>query len=222
MLKKMLPVVLVLLITLCFTEVFADVKEVTLYSGVDYTGITARLTPGDYILHQFNTAEIKEGKVLSIKVPEGYTVKVFNSGNFTGRWITLNSDVKNLSELFKYRIGSIRISSKTFDPFTQTGSGINAIVFNDEVATILPQMILFGDRELKGPHIHIFGPVSDLSDYEFDDQLSSFVVISGRWTFYQNKNYNAPCNITFERGIYWDVTQEGIPNDTISSLVCEM
>jgi hypothetical protein len=167
MLKKSFPLILVLIVILCFSEVFAEVtnvKEVTLYSGTDYSGNPVILTPGNYILSQLSylkkTSEIRNGKILSMKIPIGYTVTIYSNDDFTGKWLKLKSDVNNLSEKFKYSISSIRIWNGITLNFQSSSP---RTFFNDEVETVLPHIILFRDKNLTGPHIHIFGCESNLS-----------------------------------------------------------
>lgn len=55
----------------------------------------------------------------------------------------------------------------------------------------------------------------------WNDQLSSFVVISGTWTFYGDINFARPYTAhKFTRGTYLLITDWKIPHDKVSSLSC--
>ena len=55
----------------------------------------------------------------------------------------------------------------------------------------------------------------------WNDQLSSFVVISGTWTFYGDINFARPYTAhKFTRGTYTLITDWKIPHDQVSSLSC--
>lgn len=52
----------------------------------------------------------------------------------------------------------------------------------------------------------------------WNDQVSSFVVLSGAWTFYRDVKFVGPYPQKFTRGVYLNVVEWKIPNDQISSL----
>ncbi len=83
------------------------------------------------------------------------------------------------------------------------------------------EIIVFTDSNLGGSHTHFFIGEPDLSldpFKTFNDAISSFVVVSGNWILYKDKNYQIPYKATFGPGIYRDVTWYGVENDAISSL----
>jgi hypothetical protein len=50
--------------------------------------------------------------------------------------------------------------------------------------------------------------------------ISSVVVVSGTWAFYQNANYDAALGSQFGPGAYAMVSGYGVANDAIRSLKC--
>jgi hypothetical protein len=77
--------------------------------------------------------------------------------------------------------------------------------------------------ELRGHHRHIFGWEKNLNrvdDRSLNDQISSFVILSGTWKFYRDSNYVMPYAPEFGPGIYRWVEAVGVSNDQVSSLRC--
>ena len=86
-------------------------------------------------------------------------------------------------------------------------------------------LIIFKHRDFRGEHRHIFGHEGNLNHSEdrgMNDQLSSFVVISGNWRFFRHANFVEPVGgQTFGPGEYSWVGDFGLPNDDISSMRTE-
>lgn len=87
------------------------------------------------------------------------------------------------------------------------------------------QIIIFKHRDFRGEHRHIFGHeanLNDASDPSLNDQMSSFVVLSGNWRFFRHSNFVGPVGSqTFGPGEYASVADFGLPNDAISSMRSE-
>jgi hypothetical protein len=83
-------------------------------------------------------------------------------------------------------------------------------------------IIIFQHKEFRGRHRHIFGNEANLNDPEdtsMNDQMSSFVVLSGDWKLFRDSNFvNQVGGRTFGPGQYAWVGDFGIPNDAVSSL----
>jgi len=82
-------------------------------------------------------------------------------------------------------------------------------------------IIIFEHRDFRGRHRHIFGQEADLNNAEdntLHDRMSSFVVLSGTWTFFRDKDFVEQVGGAFPQGEYVSVTDFGIPNDAVSSL----
>jgi hypothetical protein len=52
----------------------------------------------------------------------------------------------------------------------------------------------------------------------FNDIVSSFVILEGRWKFYRDTDYKIPYDGIFGPGLYRWVEDFGIKNDDMSSL----
>lgn len=85
----------------------------------------------------------------------------------------------------------------------------------------MAQIIIFEHRNLHGNHKHIFTSEPNLNagdDNFFNDKLSSFVIVEGRWQFFRDSNFGNPASQVLQPGVYRWVEDFGIPNDSVSSL----
>jgi len=80
---------------------------------------------------------------------------------------------------------------------------------------IKPQIMLFQHINYDGWVLRLRRPVQHLKRYH--DQLSSFVVIAGRWQLCVHTNYRGRCRMVGP-GFYPWVSKVGICNDCISSV----
>ncbi|MBD7911456.1 MULTISPECIES: beta/gamma crystallin-related protein [Clostridium] len=85
---------------------------------------------------------------------------------------------------------------------------------------LIGHAILFEHDNFKGAHLHVFNGVDSLSQYGFNDIVSSFVVLSGRWQFFRDDQFQFPYEGVFGPGVYSWVENYGIKNDDLSSLRC--
>jgi hypothetical protein len=85
---------------------------------------------------------------------------------------------------------------------------------------MVPHLIVFSEKNLQGRHWHVFGDIPHIGDVAFtwDDNISSFVVLAGRWQFYRGRHFNEPVGEPLGPGVYPSVTDVGIPNDAVSSI----
>jgi hypothetical protein len=88
---------------------------------------------------------------------------------------------------------------------------------------VVPHLIVFSERQLQGRHWHIFGDIPNIGGVSFtwDDNISSFVVLAGRWQFFRDRNFEGPVGTTMGPGIYQTMADSGLPNDAISSIRLE-
>jgi hypothetical protein len=90
----------------------------------------------------------------------------------------------------------------------------------------IPEVIVFSDTMMEGNHRHVFMSIPDLTvgSNEWNDQISSIVVISGDWTFFadpEGAGEEPNLNITLGRGVYPDIAKEGIADNSISQIRLE-
>lgn len=119
--------------------------------------------------------------------------------------------------------------------FTELTAKFEAPVFtelDDEVAASCsggrvftggsnPDIILYRNVGSKGAALNINAGVREgipkLANEGFNDQTSSIVIKRGRWSFYEDTNYNDFKN-DLGPGTYTVAADWGIPNDKLSSL----
>ena len=81
------------------------------------------------------------------------------------------------------------------------------------------ELILFADKNFEGAHKHVFRSQPYLGD-AFNDLTSSFIVLSGAWKFYKDKDFATAQGSVFSprlRGYDWVVDYD-VTNDALSSV----
>jgi hypothetical protein len=92
--------------------------------------------------------------------------------------------------------------------------------------TLPGRIILFEDKNFGGKSMEIQRGAPNLSEYKeinFNDRISSFVIVDGNWSFYRNTQFNEPFfhgnkPMVLKPGAYSWVEDLGIKDDEISSL----
>lgn len=82
-------------------------------------------------------------------------------------------------------------------------------------------VILFKDANFHGDHKHVFDQEANLNrgdDNEFNDNVSSIVILSGNWRFFKDSNFANPYSPILGPGLYRFVEKVKIANDDLSSL----
>lgn len=85
----------------------------------------------------------------------------------------------------------------------------------------MAEVVLYQHIDFRGREKHLYGSEPNLNapnDHFFNDKVSSFVVVSGRWKFFRDSNYRGPASRIFGPGRYSWVEAVDIPNDSISSV----
>ena len=80
----------------------------------------------------------------------------------------------------------------------------------------IPQIVAFDNEGLLGDHIHIFGDVIDLG--KWGNSISSMVIVSGRWEFFDQENFQGSPMTTLGPGVYLKVKDHGMKDNSISSI----
>jgi hypothetical protein len=89
------------------------------------------------------------------------------------------------------------------------------------------EAIIYVDTEFGGLHTHLFQSVEDFTKLalggvnsgisgNWNDKVSSFVIVSGRWQFYTDVGFSGPEGPVLGPGLH-PVLPPGITNDSISS-----
>jgi hypothetical protein len=82
----------------------------------------------------------------------------------------------------------------------------------------VPHIILFSDAGFHGAHKHVSETTFFLDD--FNDVLSSFIILEGTWKFFENAGWDGQTGPDggLGPGVYPWVGNVGIANDAVSSL----
>jgi hypothetical protein len=80
----------------------------------------------------------------------------------------------------------------------------------------VPQIVAFDNEDFLGDHIHLFGDMKDLG--KWGNSISSLVILSGSWEFFDDENFTGTAMGTLGPGTYADVTKHGLKNNSISSV----
>jgi hypothetical protein len=89
------------------------------------------------------------------------------------------------------------------------------------------EVIIYVVTEFGGLHTHLFPSVEDFTKLalggvnsglggDWNDKVSSFEIVSGKWQFYKNVGFNGPEGPVLGPGLH-PVLPSGIANDSISS-----
>jgi Beta/Gamma crystallin len=80
----------------------------------------------------------------------------------------------------------------------------------------VPQIVAFDNDGLLGDHIHLFGNTPDLG--KWGNSISSMVILSGRWEFFDDENFQGTKMGEFGPGVYLNVKDQGLKDNSISSI----
>jgi hypothetical protein len=80
----------------------------------------------------------------------------------------------------------------------------------------VPQIVAVDNEDFLGDHIHIFGNMKDLG--KWGNSISSMVILSGTWEFFDDEDFKGTSMGVLGPGIYPDVTGKGLKNNSISSI----
>jgi hypothetical protein len=80
----------------------------------------------------------------------------------------------------------------------------------------MPQIVAFDNDGLLGDHIHIFGDTPDLG--KWGNSISSMVIVSGHWEFFDEENFKGTRITALGPGVYLHVKEHGIKDNSISSI----
>lgn len=93
----------------------------------------------------------------------------------------------------------------------------------------MAELIIYDDINFGGIHTHIFESTADFTQLalggagtnitgNWNDRVSSFVILSGHWTFFKDINFQFQQGGVLGPGLYSWVQNFGIDNDSLSSV----
>jgi len=80
----------------------------------------------------------------------------------------------------------------------------------------IPQIVAFDNEGLLGDHIHVFGNVPDLG--KWNNSISSMVILSGSWEFFDEENFKGTNMTKLGPGVYLNVKEHNMKDNSISSI----
>ena len=80
----------------------------------------------------------------------------------------------------------------------------------------IPQIVAFDNEDFLGDHIHIFGNMKDLG--KWDNSISSMIVLSGTWEFFDDDDFEGSKMATLGPGMYPKITDKGLKDNSVSSI----
>jgi hypothetical protein len=80
----------------------------------------------------------------------------------------------------------------------------------------MPQIVASDNEDFLGDHIHIFGNMKDLR--KWGNSISSLVILSGTWEFFDDEDFTGASMGTLGPGTYANVADKGLKNNRISSV----
>jgi Beta/Gamma crystallin len=95
--------------------------------------------------------------------------------------------------------------------------------------TIMAELIIYIDANFGGLHTHLFESTPDFTQLalggvgsgingNWNDRVSSFVIVSGHWTFFKDIHFSFQQGGILGPGLYSFVQNFGIDNDALSSV----
>ncbi len=82
----------------------------------------------------------------------------------------------------------------------------------------MAQIVIFNNADFSGNALLVTDGLATLGKFDLNDRVSSFIVLSGLWEFYERPNFQIPYQRRLGPGQYNWVEAVDIANDSISSL----
>ena len=82
----------------------------------------------------------------------------------------------------------------------------------------MAQIVIFNNADFSGTALLVNDQLGSLGRFDLNDRVSSFIVLSGTWEFYERPDFQIPYQRRLGPGQYHWVEELGIANDSISSL----
>jgi hypothetical protein len=80
----------------------------------------------------------------------------------------------------------------------------------------VPQIVAFDNEGLLGDHIHIFANTPDLG--KWGNSISSMVILSGEWQFFDEEDFKGTPMGTRGPGVYLNLKENGLKDNSVSSI----
>ena len=91
--------------------IYAQEVPLTVYENGDFDGIYKKIGISEVAL-----METWEDRISSLKISEGYQVKIYEHAQFEGKWVALSTDQANLKKLnFNDIVSSIKVEKYNQD-----------------------------------------------------------------------------------------------------------
>lgn len=163
-------------------------------------------------------------------------ITLYKDSNFGGRAFPVDQDISNLKDYgFNDEASSCRIESGTWMLYKDSnfqgdisilGKGDYASsgamgLSNDSLSSLRhypevsgPTILLFKDTNYRGRMVVLTGAQSNFKNIDFNDEVSSIIVLEGQWVLYKDSEFRGD-SWTLGPGLY--PTHSPFQNDAISS-----
>lgn len=178
-------------------------SDIVIFADANFQGEGQILVEGRY---NDDDLSIGNDNVSSIKIPQGYTVRLFEDGRFDGNFIDLKSEVSNLNSIrWNDRASAIQVFRG--NPPTAVSTGSSATLYQHgnyggrnqslgegkytsrdfSLAQDLTSLriaqgfyaLLYEQDNFQGNSVDVSGDVRDLSDIGWNDKVKSLEIIRG-------------------------------------------
>lgn len=178
--------------------------DIVVFADRNFQGAGQVLAEGRY---NDTDLTVENDDISSIKIPQGYTIRLFEDGGFDGSFIDLKSEVSDLNSIrWNDRVSSIQVF-KGNAPTTTTSTGNSALLYQhgnyggrnqslgagkyasrdfglaqDLTSLRIAQgfyVRLYEQDNFQGNSVDVSNDVSDLSDIGWNDKVMSLEIIRG-------------------------------------------
>lgn len=206
-----------------------------LYEHANFQGKSYQVSQGCYDCSQVS-AGVGNDTISSVKLVTN-KITLFRDAGFKGTAVPLLESVPNFVSIgFNDEASSIKVEMGTWTVYehvdykgrsmqvTPGSYDIDKIhqgIGNDVISSVrlnTAEIVLYEHAGFEGRAVPITQSTPNLCDLNFNDKVSSIIVLSGTWSVFEHVDYQGKCH-QFCRGSYdYRMISGTIGNDVISSI----
>jgi uncharacterized protein YbdZ (MbtH family) len=211
---------------------------VTFYQDANFSGAAVQLGTGNYTMNQLTAIGIPNDWVSSLKIPNGWTVEVYQNDNFSGTQWTFTADTANVGSACNDQMTSVKIFITKAVFYQDADFGGTAVALGEGTYTLsqltsagIPNDWVSSIKVPSGWTVDIYQDdnyggtqwtFTDNTSYvgsACNDQMTSVKISISKAIFYQDADFGGTA-VALGKGNYTlsQLLAAGIPNDWVSSL----